>query len=80
MMQTLPTPKCKGFYDLVFRRSIAWLSDSLPTLRNADYSNTSQDSLSVAGQAPLDGHSTRMVPLNGFKVVDYISSSSPKRS
>ena len=68
----------KGSHDLVFRRSIAWLSDSLSTLRSADYSNTTQDSLPVAGQALLDGLSTRMVPLKGFRVVDYISSSSPK--
>ena len=62
----------------VFRSSIAWLSDSLSTLRNADYSNTTQDSLPVAGQALLGGLSTRMVPLRGFRVVSYISSSFPK--
>ena len=62
----------------VFRRSIAWLSDWLSTLRDADYSHTTQDSLPVAGQALLDGLSTRTVPLKGFRVVDYISSSSPK--
>ena len=62
----------------VYRRSIAWLSDSLSTLRNADYSNTTQDSLPVAGQALLDGLSTRMVPLKGFRVVIYISSPFPK--
>ena len=70
--------KGKGSHDWVFRRSIAWPSDSLSTLRDADYSNTTQDSLPVAGQALLDGLSTRMVPLKGFRVVDYISSSSPK--
>ena len=64
----------------VFRRSIAWLSDSLSTLRSADYSNTTQDSLPVAGQALLGGVSTRMVPLKGFKAVNYISSSFPKLS
>ena len=57
----------------VFRRSIALLSDSLSTLRSTDCSNTTQDSLPVAGQALLDGLSTRRVPLKGFKVVDYIS-------
>ena len=62
----------------VFRRSIALLSDSLSTLRSADYSNTTQDSLPVAGQALLDGLSTRRVPLKGFKVVDYISFLFPK--
>ncbi len=49
----------------VFRRSIAWLSDSLSTLRNVGYPSTTQDSLPVAGQALLDGLSTRMVPLKG---------------
>ena len=49
--------KGKGSHDWVFRRSIAWLSDSLCTLRNADYSNTTQHSLPVAGQALLDGDS-----------------------
>ena len=50
--------KGKGSHDWVFRRSIALLSDSLSTLRNADYSNTTQDSLPVAGQALLarDSH------------------------
>ena len=62
----------------VFRRSIALLSDSLSTLRSADYSHTTQDSLPVAGQALLDGLSTRRVPLKGFKVVDYISFPFPK--
>jgi len=37
-----------------------------------------QDSLPAAAQALPDGLSTRMVPLRGFGVVDYISSSSPK--
>ena len=64
----------------VFRRSIALLSDSLSTLRSADYSSTTQDSLPVAGQALLDGLSTRRVPLKGFKVVDYISFPFPKLS
>lgn len=32
------------------------------------------------GQALLDGLHTRTVPLRGFRVVDYISSSSPKRN
>ena len=62
----------------VFRRSIAWLSDSLSTLRDANYSNTTQDSLPVAGQALLDGLLTRKVPMKGFKVVNYISSPFPK--
>ena len=37
-----------------------------------------QDSLPVAGQALLDGLFTRKVPMKGFRVVVYISSSSPK--
>ncbi len=70
--------KGKGSHDWVFRRSIALLSDSLSTLRNADYSNTTQDSLPVAGQALLDGISTRKIPLKGFKSVIYISFPFPK--
>ena len=57
----------------VFRRSIALLSDSLSTLRRMDYSNTTQDSLPVAGQALLDGLSTRKLPMKGFRFVIYIS-------
>ena len=60
-----------------FRRLMAWLTDWLSTLRSADYSNTTQDSIPVAGEAQLDGLSTRSVPLKGFRVVDYTSSSSP---
>ena len=70
----------KGSHDWVFRRSIAWLPDSLFTLRSADYSNTTQNSLPVAGQALLDGLSTRKVPMKGFKVVSYISFPLPKLS
>ena len=65
--------KGRGSRDWVFRRSIALLSDSLSTLRNADYSNTTQDSLPVAGQALLDGLSTRKLPMKGFRFVIYIS-------
>ena len=68
----------KGSHDWVFRRSIAWPSDSLCTLRDANYSSTTQHSLPVAGQALLDGLLTRKVPMKGFKVVVYISSSLPK--
>ena len=64
----------------VFRRSIAWLSDSLSTLRRVRYLTTTQDSLPAAGQALLDGLSTRKVPMKGFRVVDYISSPFPKLS
>src|SRR5262245_4347145 len=39
----------------VFRRSIAWLSHSLSTLRRARYPASTQDSLPAAGQALLDG-------------------------
>jgi hypothetical protein len=62
----------------VFRSSIAWLSDSLSTLRSAGYPHTTPDSLPAASQALLDGISTRKVPLKGFKGVDYISSPFPK--
>ena len=61
-----------------FRGSIAWLSDSLSTLRSSDYSNPTQDSLLAAGQALPDGLSTRRIPMKGFKVVDYISFPFPK--
>ena len=53
----------------VFRSSIAWLSDSLSTLRRTGYPATTQDSLPAAGQALPDGLSTRKVPLKGFRVV-----------
>ena len=59
----------QGLPQLVFRRSIAWLSDWLSTLRSADYSNPTQDSLPAAGQALPDGLPTRKIPLKGFKVV-----------
>jgi len=62
----------------VFRRSIAWLSDSLSTLRRAGYPATTQDSLPAAGQALPDGLPTRRVPAKGFRVLPYISSSFPK--
>jgi len=51
----------------VFRSSIAWLSDSLSTLRRTGYPATTQDSLPAAGQALPDGLSTRKVPTKGFK-------------
>ena len=70
--------KGKGSHDWVFRRSIAWLSDSLFTLRGVSYLSTTQNSLPVAGQALLDWIFTRKVPLKGFRVVDYISFSFPK--
>ena len=72
--------KGRGSHDWVFRRSIAWLSDSLSTLRRVRYLTTTQDSLPVAGQALLDGVLTRKVPMKGFKVVDYISFPFPKLS
>jgi len=37
--------------EFLFRGSITWLLDSLSTLRNAGYPNTTQDSLPAAGQA-----------------------------
>ena len=62
----------------VFRRPIAWLSDWLSTPRRADYSDPTQDSLPVAGQALPGGLSTHKIPLRGFRSASYISSSSPK--
>jgi hypothetical protein len=62
----------------VFRRSIAWLSDSLSTLRRVGYPTTTQDSLPAAGQALPDGLSTRRIPTKGFRFASYISSSFPK--
>ena len=58
----------KGSHDWVFRRSIAWLSDSLFTLRSAGYPTTTQNSLPVAGQALLDGIHTRKIPTKGFRI------------
>ena len=63
----------------VFRRSIAWLSDSLFTLRSAGYPPT-QNSLPVAGQALPGRLSTCKVPMKGFRSASYISSSLPKLS
>ena len=51
-----------------FRSSIAWLSDSLSTLRSAGYPDPTQDSLPAVGQTLLDGLSTRRVPMKGFRV------------
>ena len=49
----------------VFRRSIAWLSDLLVTLRGASYPAPLQNSLPAAGQALPDGLSARKVPMKG---------------
>ena len=62
----------------VFRRSIAWLSDWLSTLRRAGHPNATQDSLPAVGQTLLGGLSTRRVPTKGFELLPYISSSFPK--
>jgi hypothetical protein len=51
-----------------FRSSIAWLSDSLSTLRSAGYPDPTQDSLPAVGQTLLGGLSTRRVPMKGFRV------------
>jgi len=53
----------------VFRRSIAWRSGSLSTLRRAGYPGPTQDSLPAAGQALPDGLSTRRAPTEGFRVL-----------
>ena len=62
----------------VFRRSMAWLSDSLSTLRRGRYLPTTQDSLPVASQALPEGLSTRKIPTKGFKAVHNILSPLPK--
>ena len=62
----------------VSRSSIAWLSDSLSTLRRTGCPDTTQDSLPAAGQALPDGLSTRKVPTKGFRFASYISSPFPK--
>jgi hypothetical protein len=59
----------------VFRRSIAWLSDSLSTHHRVRYLTTAQDSLPVVGQTLLDGLLTRRVSTKGFRVV--VTSHSP---
>ena len=41
---------------ILFRGSIAWLLDSLSTLRSAGYPSTTQDSLPAAGYALPGGH------------------------
>jgi hypothetical protein len=51
-----------------FRSSIAWLSDSLSTLRSAGYPDPTQDSLPAVGQTLLGGLSTHRVPMKGFRV------------
>src|SRR5262249_57974207 len=58
----------QGLPRQVFRRSIAWLSGSLSTLRSAGYPRPTQDSLPAVGQTLLDGLSTRRVPVRGFGV------------
>jgi len=68
----------QGLPRLVFRRSIAWPSDSLSTLRGAGYPNPTQDALPAAGQALPDGLSTRRTPSRGFRVLLTSQSSSPK--
>ena len=50
-----------------FRSWMAWLLDWLSTPRSAGYPVATQDSLPGAGQALLDGLSTRKVPLKGFR-------------
>src|SRR5262249_56879793 len=53
----------------VFRRSIAGLPGSLPTLRRVGYPDPTQDSLPAVGQTLLDGLLTRRVPTKGFRGV-----------
>ena len=60
--------KGKGSHERSFDALVALLSDSLSTLRSADYSHPTQDSLPVAGQALLDGLLTRMVSDERFQI------------
>jgi len=60
--------KSKGSRVKVFRRSIAWLLDWLPTLRSAGHPRPTQDSLPAAGQTLPGGLSTRKITLKGFRV------------
>ena len=62
----------------VFRRSIAWLLDSLSTLRRAGHPNTTQDSLPAVGQTLLDGLSPARFLRKVSKLLPYISFSFPK--
>ena len=62
--------KGKGSHERSFDALVALLSDSLSTLRSADYSNPTQDSLPVAGQALLDGLFTRMVSDERFQICE----------
>ena len=63
-----PDPQVQRLPQLVFRRPIAWLSDSLSTLRRGRYLTTTQDSRPVAGQALPGGLPTHKIPLRGFKI------------
>jgi hypothetical protein len=62
----------------VFRRSIAWLPDSLFTLRRTGYPVSTQNSLPAVGQTLLGGLSTRKVSTEGFR--ELVSSHPPSPS
>jgi hypothetical protein len=62
----------------IFRGSIAWLSDSLPTYHVTVTRRTAQGWLPGAGQALLDGLSTRRAPVKGFQLTSCSPSSFPK--
>jgi hypothetical protein len=57
----------------VFRRSIAWLSGSLSTLRRAGYPASTQDSLPAVGQTLLDG----LLPAGFLRKVSEVQSLHP---
>ena len=63
---------------LVFRSSIAWLSDSLSTLRSAGCPRPTQDSLPAAGQALPDGLSPARFLRKDSELLSYISFPFPK--
>jgi len=61
-----------------FRRSIAWLPDSLFTLRRTGYPIATPNSLPAVGQTLLGGLCTRKVPTEGFRAL--VSSHPPSPS
>ena len=59
-----------------FRGSVAWLPDSLSTLRSAGYPDTTQDSLPAAGQALPGGTCTHKGSYERFLSASFSQSSS----
>ena len=59
--------KADKFLSRRLKERIAWLSNSLSTLRRTGYPAATQDSLPAAGQALPDGLFTRRIPMKGFR-------------